>query len=226
MIGGFGLAPSLPCVLPHSHTDQGPKFIAEAGEGRIAAVGVRTTCVERDSRENGCVEIALSCRRVRVDDRARQANQGLGERLSHWSIVNERGRTWRAPLPCAITWSIWRQNRAEYPQSSAVQAIVMSVTAAIVIAGGSLEAPPLLQGSCTAWSSSRDVSMCISALHHDGNGRAVTHGHSAVLLTLKLCETLAEKPCGDCDGRSRARAVQLLIEALCIEGVRSRGNTT
>ena len=103
MIGGFGLAPSLPSVLAHIHTDQGPEFIAEAGESRIAAVGARTICIERDSRENGCVEIALPCRRVRVDDRARQANQGLEERLSHWSIVNERGRTWRASLPCAIT---------------------------------------------------------------------------------------------------------------------------
>jgi hypothetical protein len=87
-------------VLAHIHTDQGPEFIAEGGESRIAA---RTIRIERDSRENGCVEIALSCRRVRVDDRARQANQGLEERLSHWSIVNERGRTWRASLPRAIT---------------------------------------------------------------------------------------------------------------------------
>ena len=58
MIGGFGLAPSLPSVLAHIHTDQGPEFIAEAGESRIAAVGARTICIERDSRENGCVEIA------------------------------------------------------------------------------------------------------------------------------------------------------------------------
>src|SRR6476659_9932237 len=45
-------------------------------------------------------------------------------------------------------------------------------------------------------------------------------------IALELSATPTEKPCGDGDGRSRACAVQLLIEALRVECVRSRANAT
>jgi hypothetical protein len=59
--------------------------------------------------------------------------------------------------------STWRQNPAEYPQSRAAHATVISATAAIVIAWGLPTQPEtlLLLGFSNAWSSLHVVLMCM-----------------------------------------------------------------